>query len=85
MRRVIDTRYTPASRKRGLSKGPLSARLAESDIDYVHLKEVGTPKPWRDAYKRDHDFAALARLYRPYLEERLETLRRIYSARARTA
>ena len=76
--RVIDTRYLPSSRKKGLSKGPLAARLAAEGIDYVHLKEVGTPKPWRDEYKRDHDFQKLAGRYGPYLEERGAALRQIY-------
>ncbi|MDB5097891.1 MAG: hypothetical protein JWM80_2312 [Cyanobacteria bacterium RYN_339] len=76
--RVIDTRYLPSSRKKGLSKGPLSARLAEEGIDYIHLKEVGTPKPWRDEYKRDHDFQKLARRYGPYLEERGPALKQIF-------
>lgn len=78
IQRVIDTRYLPSSRKKGLSKGPLSERLAALGIDYVHLREVGTPKPWRDEYKRDHDFEKLARRYRPYLEERLDVLKHIH-------
>jgi uncharacterized protein (DUF488 family) len=76
--RVIDTRYLPSSRKKGMSKTPLAERLALDGIDYVHLKEVGTPKPWRDEYKRDHDFQKLARRYGPYLEERLPALKQIY-------
>lgn len=78
VKRVIDTRFTPASRKKGLSKTPLAARLAEEGVDYYHLKELGTPKPWRDDYHKDHDFAKLARRYRPYLDEHLGALRTVF-------
>jgi len=39
--RLIDIRAVPASRKRGFSKGPLAAALAEHEIDYVHVKAAG--------------------------------------------
>jgi uncharacterized protein (DUF488 family) len=41
--RVIDIRALPLSRRRGFSKTPLSTALAESDIDYVHLRAAGNP------------------------------------------
>lgn len=75
--RVVDTRYTPLSRKRGFSKTPLLTRLAEEGIEYVHLKEVGTPKPWRDEYKRTKDFGEMSRKFDAYLDERGESLHRI--------
>jgi uncharacterized protein (DUF488 family) len=46
---LIDVRALPASRRPGFSKTPLSASLAESGIDYVHLRALGTPKPGREA------------------------------------
>lgn len=41
--RVIDVRELPLSRRRGFSKTPLAAALAEHDIDYVHLRQAGNP------------------------------------------
>jgi uncharacterized protein (DUF488 family) len=78
VRRMIDIRYLPSSRKKGLSKGPLSWRLADEGIEYMHVRELGTPKAWRDDYKRDHDFVNLARRFRPYLEERIPVLRQVF-------
>jgi uncharacterized protein (DUF488 family) len=44
---VIDVRDVPISRKRGFSKTALSNWLAASDIEYLHLKGLGDPKPGR--------------------------------------
>lgn len=41
--RVIDVRELPLSRRRGFSKTPLAAALAEHEIDYVHLRVAGNP------------------------------------------
>lgn len=46
---LIDVRAVAASRRAGFSKTLLAASLAEAGIDYVHLRELGTPKPGRDA------------------------------------
>jgi len=43
VKRLIDARYRPGSRKAGLSKTPLSAALAEVGIDYTHDRGLGTP------------------------------------------
>ena len=47
--RVIDVRALPLSRRPGFSKSSLRAALAESGIDYVHLKALGTPADGRAA------------------------------------
>jgi uncharacterized protein (DUF488 family) len=52
VRRVIDVRQLPLSRRPGFSKSSLRASLAEHGIDYVHLRALGTPKPGRDAAKK---------------------------------
>jgi uncharacterized protein (DUF488 family) len=46
---VVDVRAVAASRRAGFSKTVLAASLAEAGIDYVHLRDLGTPKPGRDA------------------------------------
>ncbi len=50
--RVIDIRAVPLSRRPGFSKNVLAASLKEAGIDYVLLKNLGTPKPGRDAAKK---------------------------------
>jgi uncharacterized protein (DUF488 family) len=49
VRRVIDVRDLPNSRRPGFSKRQLQAGLEEAGIDYRHLKALGTPKGGRIA------------------------------------
>ena len=67
VRRVIDVRQLPLSRRPGFSKSSLAASLREHDIDYVHLRALGTPKPGRDAAKKG-DRATLEAVYAGQLE-----------------
>jgi uncharacterized protein (DUF488 family) len=46
---VIDVRAVAASRRAGFSKTLLAAGLAEAGIGYLHLRQLGTPKPGREA------------------------------------
>ncbi|MBY9061613.1 DUF488 domain-containing protein [Sphingomonas yunnanensis] len=66
VRRVIDVRALPLSRRPGFSKSLLAAALKEAGIDYVHLKPLGTPKPGRDAAKKG-DVATLTAVYEAQL------------------
>ncbi|WP_294190379.1 DUF488 domain-containing protein [uncultured Sphingomonas sp.] len=67
VRRVIDVRALPLSRRPGFSKSTLAASLKEAGIDYVQLKALGTPKPGRDAAKKG-DVATLTAVYDAQLE-----------------
>ncbi len=42
VRRLLDVRYRPQSRRPGMSKTRLAARLAQDGIDYEHRKTLGT-------------------------------------------
>ncbi|APH72837.1 DUF488 domain-containing protein [Aquibium oceanicum] len=46
---LIDVRDVPISRKPGFSKNALSRSLETCDIEYLHLKGLGDPKPGRIA------------------------------------
>lgn len=46
---LADVRAVAASRRAGFSKTVLAGSLAEADVEYVHLRGVGTPKAGRDA------------------------------------
>ena len=52
VKRVIDVRAVPLSRKPGFSKNVLKNGLAEAGIDYVHLKALGTPPAGREAARK---------------------------------
>jgi uncharacterized protein (DUF488 family) len=67
VRRVIDVRALPLSRRPGFSKTPLKGALEEAGIEYVHLKALGTPSGGRTA-ARDGRYADMARIYMGQLE-----------------
>lgn len=67
VKRVIDVRALPLSRRPGFSKSSLAAELATQGIEYVHLKALGTPKRGRDAAKKG-DVATLRAVYDEQLE-----------------
>jgi hypothetical protein len=67
VKRVIDVRALPLSRRPGFSKSSLAASLAEAGIAYIHLKALGTPKRGRDAAKKG-DVATLEAVYEEQLE-----------------
>jgi uncharacterized protein (DUF488 family) len=46
---LVDVRAVASSRRPGFSKSRLAANLAESSIDYVHLRDLGTPAEGRAA------------------------------------
>jgi uncharacterized protein (DUF488 family) len=51
---LIDVRAVAASRKPGFSKRQLAAALDAAGVSYLHLQQLGTPKPGRDAVGAGH-------------------------------
>jgi uncharacterized protein (DUF488 family) len=51
VRRLVDVRYRPQSRRAGMSKTRLGALLAEHGIAYEHRRALGTPPDLRWLYK----------------------------------
>ena len=49
VRRVLDVRDRPLSRRAGFSKRQLQVGLEERGIEYVHLQALGTPPEGREA------------------------------------
>jgi uncharacterized protein (DUF488 family) len=52
VRVLVDVRLTPLSRKAGLSKNGLAARLRDAGIEYVHLPQLGNPRDNRQGFRR---------------------------------
>lgn len=50
---VVDIRELPLSRKPGFSKKALASVLNFSGLEYVHMVDLGCPKPVRDRYRED--------------------------------
>lgn len=68
VRRLIDVRFRPQSRKAGLSKTALTNRLAQDGIAYEHRRALGTPPDIRVHYKQ-RDPSGGAQLFREHLHE----------------
>ena len=49
--RLIDVRFRPQSRRPGMSKTRLAARLSEAGIAYEHRRGLGTPPGLRALYR----------------------------------
>lgn len=58
---LIDVRAVAVSRRKGFSKTALAAALAEAGIGYLHLRDLGDPKPGREAARagRMSEFRAI--------------------------
>ncbi|KGD06903.1 DUF488 domain-containing protein [Burkholderia pseudomallei] len=53
---VVDIRELPLSRKPGFSKRGLASVLNLSGLEYVHMVDLGCPKPVRDCYREDSNW-----------------------------
>lgn len=72
---LVDVRQLPLSRKKGFSKRVLAKALAANGVKYQHIRELGCPKPIRDQYRQDGDWASYVKSYNAYLEhQQTETL-----------
>lgn len=65
---LIDVRAIAASRRAGFSKSLLASSLAEAGIEYVHLRDLGTPKAGRDAARAGR-VEEMRRIFEDHLEE----------------
>jgi uncharacterized protein (DUF488 family) len=68
VRRLIDVRYRPQSRRAGMSKTRLDELLAEHGIEYEHRRALGTPPDIRWYYKNKQQ-AEGARQFAGYIEQ----------------
>jgi len=76
---ILDVRALPLSRKPGFSKTKLSQRLNRSKIHYVHLADLGTPKPIRENLKSTHDYSTFFKKINIYLTNRKDAIEAAYS------
>lgn len=77
VRTLIDIREMPLSRKPGLSKKALEASVSHIGIQYRHVRELGAPKPIREALKKSGDYRAYFTGFDAYLETQRDLLQQI--------
>lgn len=79
IRRVLDVRLRPQSRRPGMSKTKLALKLAEHGISYEHRRALGTPLEIRGLYRAGRAEEAAA-AYRAHVQatagEELDALAR---------
>jgi uncharacterized protein (DUF488 family) len=66
VRRLVDVRMNPVSRKKGFSKRLLAEALMRSGIDYEHVPQLGSPKEVRSIWTED--LAEGKRRFRKHIE-----------------
>ncbi len=71
---LIDIRERPLSRKKGFSKKSLTEALALENIDYLHLKELGSPSELRKKLREDKDYSYFFEEFSNYLSSKSESL-----------
>ena len=62
------------SRRRGYAKTALAEAMAAEGIEYVHMRALGNPKPFRDLYKSGRVHEGRAQYERFLREERRDAL-----------
>lgn len=78
IQRVVDVREIPLSRKKGFSKNILQQRLAEHNIDYIHIKSLGSPSYLRKKVYQDKNFESFFEEYEKHLESCRDSLEELY-------
>jgi len=71
---ILDVRALPFSRKPGFSKTLLARRLKRARIQYVHLADLGTPKPIRENLKSTRDYSAFFKTMERYLATKKDAI-----------
>ena len=75
IRTVLDVRELPQSRIPGFSKTALADALHRKNINYVHVRELGSPRELRHELRKTGDFTAFTRGYLLYLKKQAEHVR----------
>ena len=76
---VVDVRELPLSRKPGFSKKALANALNLSGREYVHMVDLGCPKPVRDRYREDGNWKRYTDGFMKYLKTQEDAIAELAS------
>jgi uncharacterized protein (DUF488 family) len=76
--RLIDVREIPISRKKGFSKSALKERLEYENIEYIHIRSLGSPSGIRHKLKADLDYNFFFTAYDDYLSTNQDAIEEVY-------
>lgn len=71
---VVDIRELPLSRKPGFSKRGLGETLNMNGFEYMHVPELGCPKPIREQYRLDANWKRYKEGFIRYLGQQDEVI-----------
>lgn len=71
---VVDIRELPLSRKPGFSKKALANLLNLSGYEYLHMGELGCPKPVRDSYRDDGNWTRYTEGFLAHLDTKMDAI-----------
>lgn len=74
---VVDIRELPLSRKPGFSKKSLASLLHLSGFKYLHMADLGCPKPVRDRYKEDGNWIRYTEGFLQHLQTQKAAIARL--------
>jgi len=74
---VVDVRELPLSRKKGFSKSSFRTALSAAGVAYFHVPALGCPKPIRDRFKADSDWAAYTKAFLAYIATQESTVQEL--------
>jgi|SRR3989344_2892045 len=66
---LVDVRQNPFSFKAGFNRSQLEIVCQSSNINYVHIKELGTPPPLRNFLRETGDYQQFFSMYNDILKE----------------
>ena len=76
--RLIDVRKIPLSRKSGFSKSALRERLEDENIQYIHIKALGSPSSIRKKLKSGGNYEFFFKEYSGYLSGNIDSIKELY-------
>ena len=79
---IVDVRELPLSRKPGFSKKAFANVLNLSGREYVHMVELGCPKPVRDRYREDRNWKRYKEGFMKYLKTQDDAIAELSSLAA---
>jgi uncharacterized protein (DUF488 family) len=74
---LVDIRELPISRKPDFSKNALKQTASTHNINYIHIVELGCPKPIRHEYRATGDWATYTRQFKSYLKSQTGKLKEL--------
>ncbi|SYZ74366.1 conserved hypothetical protein [Candidatus Zixiibacteriota bacterium] len=75
--KLIDIREIPLSRKRGFSKTSLRIRLEQENIEYIHIKALGSPSSIRNQLRFDWNYDNFFKSYDEHLSNNMNSVKEV--------